>query len=330
MNKHMQATVPLYELIYRVLRDHIVGRRFAAGLVLGESTVARAFGTSRIPAAAALKRLREEGLVKDFEGRGYLVGGGARSRVPLRLDLAEAGLELPASLKDGLPLRGRGERIYPDVEHAVASCLAYGRFMLNESALAEHYGVSRAIAHEVLTKLERVGIISQDSNQRWYAGPLTADLVRDHFEVRWTLEPLALTQAAPKIGRRELVEKRARVGRIRDGRARPELLEHVERDLHIEIVGRCDNSMVRQAVQRSQLILIATHSTFQRYQHADEIRTMAAEHGAILDHLLANRVPAAAAALEAHLRRSVEPNIALLRALQPLAPEACPSYLVPD
>lgn len=329
MNKQMQASVPLYELIYQVLRDHIVGRRFAVGLVLGESTIARAFGTSRIPAAAALKRLKEEGLVRDFAGRGYLVGGKGRIE-PVRLDLTEAGLELPAALKDGLALRNRGERIYPAVEHAVASCLAYGRFMLNESALAEHYGVSRAIAHEVLTKLERVGIITQDSNQRWYAGPLTEDLVRDHFEVRWTLEPLALTQAAPKIGRKELVEKRARVARIRDGRGKPELLEHVERDLHIEIVGRCNNSMVRQAVQRSQLILIATHSTFQRYQHTDEIRTMAAEHGAILDHLLGHRVPQAAAALEAHLRRSVEPNIALLRALRPAASDAWPPYLIPD
>ena len=329
MNKDMREAVPLYDLIYRVLRDHIGAGKFASGLVLGESTVARAFGTSRMPAAAALKRLRKEGLIRDFAGRGYLVAGGSPRAEPLRVDLAEAGLVLPESLKAGIALRGRGERIYPDVEHAVASCLAYGRFMLNESALAEHYGVSRAIAHEVLTKLERAGVISQDSNQRWYAGPLTATLVREHFEMRWTLEPLALTQAAPKISRKALLEKRARVGRIRNGRGKPELLEQIERDLHIDIVGRCDNSMVRQAVQRSQLILIATHSTFQRYQNTEEIRTMAAEHGAIYDHLLAGRVAEAAAALEAHLRRSVEPNLVLLSALKPLPPGAYPPYLVP-
>ena len=56
---------------------------------------------------------------------------------------------------------------------------------------------------------------------------------------------------------------------------------------------------------------------------------MAAEHTMVFDHLLAGRIPAAAAALEAHLRRSMEPNIELLRVLGPLPANARPPYLVP-
>ena len=330
MKEQSHIDAPLYEIIYRVLHDHISSRRFPAGLVLSESAVSRAFETSRIPAASALKRLLDDGLVRGFAGRGVLVDPDGVGGQPVRRELSDAGLVLPPALKDRRATRNRGGRIYPDVEHAVASCLAHGRFMLNESALAEHYGVGRATAHEVLTRLERTGIIAQDSNQRWYAGPLTADLVRQHFEMRWTLEPVALSQAAARLDRGDLIKKRERLNRIGSGRRRPAMLERVERDLHIDVVGRCDNALLRETVRRSQLTLIATHTTFHRYQHDEEIVTMAAEHGVIFDRLIAGRVAPAAAALEAHLRRSLEPNIALLSVLGPLPPESCPPYLVAD
>ena len=59
------GTPPLYEVIYAVLREHILDGSFAPGLVLGAAGVARAFNSSRVPAAAALQRLRQEGLLRD-------------------------------------------------------------------------------------------------------------------------------------------------------------------------------------------------------------------------------------------------------------------------
>jgi DNA-binding GntR family transcriptional regulator len=324
----MPADRPLYEVIYEVLRDHLAGGKFPPGLVIGEASVARAFTTSRIPAGAALKRLRDEGLLSDFDGRGYLAGRNGKA-APVRLELDEAGLTLPEALKSGLAVRTRPGRIYPDVEHAVASCLAYGKFMLNESALAEHYGVSRAVAHDVLTRLERTGIVSQDSNQRWYAGPLTADLIREHFEMRWLLEPVALKQAAPHILREELLRKREHVAHLKNGHKHPDRLERIEQELHIELIEQCGNSQLKFAVRRSQLPLIATHSTYRHYQDAEEIVRMASEHWSVYDHLLADAPDTAAKALEAHLKRSVGHNIEVLKQLPPLADDVRPPYLVP-
>src|SRR3954451_20849979 len=85
---------PLYEVIHGVLREHILDGSFPPGLVLGETSVARAFGASRIPAGAALRRLYGEGLLRSFDGRGYQVGQAPAQ--PVRLELAEAGLRLPA------------------------------------------------------------------------------------------------------------------------------------------------------------------------------------------------------------------------------------------
>jgi DNA-binding GntR family transcriptional regulator len=317
---------PLYALIYEVLREHIVDGSFPPGLVLGEASVARAFQASRVPAAVALRRLKRDGLLSDFEGRGYVTGQGA---APLRLDLRDAGLRLPAALADDLRIRNRRERIYPEVEHAVATCLAYGRFLLNESALAEHHGVSRTVAHEVLTRLERTGLVTQDVNQRWYAGPLTAELLREHFEMRWLLEPIALAQALPRIAADDIAQKLARVEKAQSRRLTPAELERLERDLHADIVLRCHNGQLRETIRRSQLPIIATHSTFEHGPDSQAIEDMLAEHKAILSALARGRPAEAKAALEAHLRRSLAPIIELLRKLAPLPEDRRPPYLVP-
>ncbi len=97
---------PLYGVIHSVLRDHLERGALIDGLVLGEASVARAFQTSRMPASIALKLLYKEGLISDFEGRGYLVKGRRRgSPAPRRLDLLQAGLELPAYLDEPRRIR---------------------------------------------------------------------------------------------------------------------------------------------------------------------------------------------------------------------------------
>ena len=317
---------PLYALIYDVLREHIVDGSFPPGLVLGEASVARAFQASRVPAAAALRRLQRDGLVRDFDGRGYVTGGNA---APVRIDLAEAGLRLPAGLAGDLKLRNRRERIYPEVEHAVAACLSYGRFLLNESALAEHHGVSRTVAHEVLTRLERTGLVTQDVNQRWYAGPLTAELLREHYEMRWLLEPIALGQALPGLDRdgnrrqaaagREGARQPPQAGRARAARARP---ARRHRAPLREPPAPRDHPAEPAADHRHPFDLRARAGPARDRDHG---RRAHRHPRAIRD----GRRAAAMAALEAHLRRSLEPNIELLRKLGPLGDGRRPPYLVP-
>ena len=324
---HKPTDRPLYETIYAVLRAHIEARKFPEGLFLGESIVARAFRASRVPAGAALRRLRDDGLIRDFDGRGYVLADD--SSAPVRLELAEAGLRLPDQGATDRTVRNRRERIYPEVEHAVATFLSYGRFLLNESALAEHYGVSRTVAHEVLTRLERTGLVDQDVNQRWYAGPLTSDLLREHYEIRWLLEPIALGQVFGELRQEDLRAKRDHAEKSARRRLRPRDLERLERDLHVDIILKCHNRQLRETIRRSQLPIIATHSTFEREQDPHEIETMVGEHIAILGAIRDGRRATAMAALEAHLRRSLEPNIELLRKLGPLGDGRRPPYLVP-
>ena len=318
---------PLYEVIYAVLREHIEDGGLPPGLVLGEAAVARAFQASRVPAAAALRRLPRDGLLCDFEGRGFLVGDPGAE--PVRLDLHEAGLRLPPEIASGLRVRNRRERIYPDVEHVIAGALPFGRFQVHEGALAEHHAVSRTVAHQVLTQLERTGLVTQDVNQRWYAGRLTEDGLRDHFEMRCLLEPNALGQVMDELTEAELDERLLRVRRAAVGRITLDRIERLERDLHIDIVLRCRNRQLREAIRRSQLVLVAIHHAFDLYRDRAMISLMLDEHVEIFSHMLAGRKERAKKALEAHLSRSLAQNIEIVRALGPLPAERCPPYLIP-
>lgn len=312
---------PAYLTIYSVLRDHLQKNALRAGLVLGQANVARAFNVSRVPAAMALGRLYEEALITTFAGRGYLVPGGD----PLRADLFEAGLNIPAAV--AAHAVNRREHIYPEVEHAIVVCLAYGRFLLNETALAAYYDVSRTIAHEVLAQLERAGVIEQDSNNRWYAGPLTATDFRHHFDMRVLLEPQALRLAFSTLDSEDVRFRLSRVEAAERDVVLPAKLERLEADLHIDTLQSCTNPILLRTLRRSQRLLIATHSTFADLRELDDIGLMASEHARVYEAILCKNIERATAALEDHLLRSIEINVDMFRRLAPLPAGVCPSYL---
>src|SRR5579863_111083 len=319
---------PLYELIYDVLREHLLDCSFPPGLVFGEASVARAFGSSRIPAAAALQRLKSDGLLRGFDGRG-LIAAGPEPEALLRAELADAGLRLPTGAARAPEIRRRHGRIYPLVEHAIAASLSFGRFLVNESALAEHYGVSRTVAHEVLARLERSGLIAQEGNQRWYAGPLTADDLKNHFEMRWLLEPVALGQSMERMDLDQVRARRRRVAMAIGRTITPLRFEKLEIELHVHTVLAQANPQMVGAIHRSQLLVIPTHSTFAALPHAEELTRTLEEHARVFDLILAGQKKSAMKALAGHVRRALEPNIERLRHIGPLPESIRPPFLMP-
>jgi DNA-binding GntR family transcriptional regulator len=136
--------------------------------------------------------------------------------------------------------------------------------------------------------------------------------MRDHFEMRWLLDPAALSQSMGVLAAEEIVERRERIRRARKLRLTARIVEGLERDLHVDTVLKCHNQQLRDAIRRSQLPLIATHDTFKRYRDAGEMETLLAEHEAVFQQLIDGDLTGAMAALERHLRRSVAPSLELM------------------
>ena len=320
-------TEPLYEMIRRSLARQIAAGSLPSGLVLLEGPIADAFQVSRAPVKAALRLLHEEGLVQRFNGRGFMIPG--RSE-PLRISPREAGLQLLADGQADLPPRAGWERIYTEAEGAIGGALAFGRFRVLEARMATHFRVGRTIVRDVLSRMQERGLITKDARSHWIAGPLTAGALREYYEIRCILEPAALLMAAPRLDADELRRMRGRVTAAmqRDHALLPDIMRSLDEDLHIHCVQRNGNTRLSEVIEDSHLVLFANH-TFLRHLGVPEAVPELAEHAVIYDLLLQGNPDAAAAALRAHLDRSLDRALARLMVLSVIPMPKLPPFLAP-
>jgi DNA-binding GntR family transcriptional regulator len=296
----------LYQRALEVIASEIRSGRWQDAARLSETTVAARFGISRAPARQALAELELSGLVRKSEGRGYRVVAGPRGTpAGNAVDAAE----IPADPDDmHLHFLASWELIYHQVEMDIVSRTSIASWRVNEAALAKSFGVSRTVAREVVARLQQRGIVSKDDAGRWQAPALTATHVNQLYQLRWTLEPLALEQAVPKLPAGLLPELLADLtvaiaaGESADGG----MLDKVEQQLHGQLLGHCDNPPLMQAISLPQAILVAHHRLYQPKAPSIADEPFLLEHLVVLECLRAGNIAEAREALSRHLRISQE------------------------
>ena len=299
----------------------ILARRIRAGALpagtrLLESRVAAEFGISRAPARQALLSLAEEGLLSRAEGRGYVVTSLAGT--------GDGSMEAPGPIQ--LSPAASWERIYGEVETSIVSRTAFASWRVVEAEIAKHHGVSRTVAREVVARLNQRGIIRKDEGSRWFAPALTPQHVAELYEMRWTLEPMALAKAADSVPK-ELV--RRALESTRSAMERAETLsggdlDVLEAELHGEILGFCGQRTMMEALRSYQSLLVA-HSFLYRWIPAlFPSEPFLPEHLRILEALDRGETGAAVEALREHLQASL--GRALLR-IEAVAAEFRPEPL---
>lgn len=302
----------LYEAICRQLAAHIHERRFEPGLVLLEKPLADAFRTSRAPVQRALAELEANDLIHRFDGRGYLVGSKAQSGIltPIRRALKPLLSELGNEPEESIPARSSWELIYVEVEQVIASSLVFGCYRIIEADLAAHYDVSRTVARDVLSRLQHSGLVRKSSSSHWLAGPLTAKDIRELYEIRSALEPLALRTASQSLSLQKLGVMRENCEaalRDPDGPSAA-VIDLLERELHDELLLIDHNEHLSETLRRIQLPLMQA----ERYLRALGIPTdpqLPSEHRIVIDLLMAGSTDAACAALAAHLQAEARRSI---------------------
>ena len=321
-----------YEMVEEVLRQNILGRRVPRGLVLLEGPIASLMQTSRAPVKTALRHLEEHGLVRRFNGRGYMVARPGEALDPIRRDLREIGLNIPKAIDDAMQSRASWERIYETVESDVAACLVFGRYRLIEAELAAFFRVSRTVVRDVLGRLEERGLVEKNQNSHWTAGPLSARSIKEHFALRKILEPQALMTAAPLIERRRLAEvferfRQAEAAFPRAGEGEGSELEAFETLLIDTCVLATPNERLREQIRHNLLPVLAAERILRQLGLPSD-RTAITEHRLIVELLLQDAAPAAAAMLDAHLSAAERRNIAQLKIVAVLPePQSIARYL---
>jgi DNA-binding GntR family transcriptional regulator len=316
------APASMQERAYRLLKQMIADGRVRPGERLLEVQVARAFGVSRSPARHALLALAADRLLRPAPGRGYVVSGPASGPTAGRLAQLEEVRLAPAP---------RWERVYAEVERDVCTHVLYRSLRITEERLAEHFGVSRTVARDVLARLFGIGLVGKDRAGHWRAERVTPRRIRDLYEMRWLLEPQALLQSAPNVGR-------AALERIRDALKKAlsdprhtdsALLARIENDLHVELLAKCPNELLLRTLEHTHLLLVSNQYIFDLYLGIEPKAMQAAlrEHLAVVDLVLKDDVAGAAALLRDHLQVSCGVWLERFGAVTSRAMPGVPSYL---
>lgn len=287
--------------VHAALKSMIADGRILPGERLLEVRVADAFQVSRSPARATLQILCRERLVRKAPGRGYVVTGLAAADAVGRLATLDAVPIQPTPL---------WERVYAEVELQLARHILFRSVRLTEEKLAEHFGVSRTVARDVLARMQGVGLVGKDRLGRWVAERVTRRRIRDLYELRWLLEPAALTQAAAQIDRRQLqLERDALAGALAQmRRADSPAMDRLEQALHVQMMDACPNRELVRALGPTRLLLVLNRYLFDLYigMPTKVLTGSMREHLQVVDHLLAGDPAGAGAALESHLRASCD------------------------
>jgi DNA-binding GntR family transcriptional regulator len=245
---------PLYSLITKVLRTAIRDGSLKQGAVILEGAVAGILRSTRTPVRQALHQLEEERLVSRFDGRGYVVGppGVAPRRITVTASML--GIE-----SDAEPVRKTlgWEGIYDEVERDVVHLSVFGRYRVSELELARHFGVGRNVARDVLLRLEGLGLLEKDERLRWAIIALDANRIKRLYELRWLLEPAALTAAASQAPAGEIEAMTAELRQAM--RVYPRItrsaLDALELNLHVKLLAHCPNQDLLQSLQRTRCTL---------------------------------------------------------------------------
>ena len=194
----------LASVLYQAVRANIESGRLPPGTLLNEHRLAQQLAVSRAPISRMLQRLAADGVLIRLEPRGYRVPGAGASVVrgtPI--------LELPPDALGIVRGRAGWEKIWDQVEKDLVACMPFGRFKINELAMAEYYGVSRTVTRDLLGRLEARNLAEKVGRSQRFLRELTPELMNDLYEVRRLLEPTALVSAAPRLSRSRLEEMRA-------------------------------------------------------------------------------------------------------------------------
>lgn len=290
----------LHKAYFDIVKEWVSGG-IAAGLLpdgtrLTVAAVADRLALSRSPVKRGLELLTEAGHLTRDARSGYIVGNGSVAE-PDAVNLFTLPLSdlTPAT---GTFARAGWERILDEVAEATAASIPFGIYQLSETAICAHFGVSRTVTREVLSRLQERGAIGKDRASHWVAGPLSARMLDDEHALRRLLEPAALTEAASMI-RAVLPAMQNRLARARPN-CPPGEMDMIEADLHDACLGYQPNRRMAAVLMhlrsgRRVNRLFATHVV----QH-DETALLT-EHRLVLDHLALGDGEGAAAALRHHL-----------------------------
>lgn len=159
------------------------------------------------------------------------------------------------------------------------------------------------MVREVLARLEQVGIIRKDERSRWFLPALTHTRIRQLYEMRRLLEPIALRDASRLAPRALLEEMEVELEAVisTPEMAPPSEFDRLEQRLHVGLLSHGDNQILLETLRRYHALLVTNAQLYDATRSAFGADPFVGEHLEIITTLLTGKVERAVALMEQHM-----------------------------
>ncbi len=201
------------------------------------------------------------------------------------------------------------DRIFERLHADILACRLPPGSKLRINDVAGSSKVSLGAVREALSRLGAEGLVVSESQKGYRVAPLSVDGLRDLTEARVEIERIALSRS---IARGDLEWEAALVAAWHRLSKLPEPQPHdpealrwlaAHGEFHLALVAACGSNKLLQ-------IRVQLYQQSERYRCYSGVvareRDVYAEHQAIFDATIARDTPAAAQAIEAHLRKTAD------------------------
>ncbi len=211
-----------------------------------------------------------------------------------------------------MPNRDLKNLAYEMLRKKLINCEYKPGSMLNEAQLVAELGFSRTPIRQALNSIEQEGFIRILPKKGIYVTEVSLNDVRQIFQVRAEIEPIALRLAAPYIPKEDLQRfKKQFLGE------EPEVAADYRLDtaMHLFIIEHCGNHYIIDMMQRvfdeNTRIIISSG------QNVIKIHDACQEHIGVLDLLMADRIDDAQNAMRDHVENCKRAALDFFYNMQP-------------
>lgn len=202
----------------------------------------------------------------------------------------------PEALEGIMSRRDLKNHAYTVLREKLITCEFLPGSMLNEARLSIDLGVSRTPVREALNRIEQEGLVRIIPKKGIYVADVSLSDIIQVFEVRLSMEPVALRMAAPTLPPDEL--RQFREAFVRDD-PDPRNSFRTDMAMHLFIISHCGNrfiiDMMRRVFDYNRRAVIYTKQDECRIHEARE------EHLGLLDQILAGETDTAVETLRQHI-----------------------------
>jgi GntR family transcriptional regulator, rspAB operon transcriptional repressor len=174
---------------------------------------------------------------------------------------------------------------------------------LTEHDLCRRFGTSRTPVREALAKLERDHLVQVVPKKGAFVRTVSADEIRELYQLREALEGLAVRLAAPRVEREELAgfETRFRAMKARGTRTTYAEVRAIGEEFHTYLIKQAGNAKLLEALEqiREQVRSVWNMSIMAPRRAQGLVR----EHLALVDALKRGDARRAERCMVAHVRR---------------------------